>query len=749
MTHNNKNQAHRSLFLLLPAMILLLFSQVALSAIDSWSQYTPNEGGAVQAIAVDPNTADTIYVGTAANGVYKSTDGGATWDHASLGLGFLDVQTIAIDPTNSNRVYVGTNGGGIYRSTTGGIPTPESPIPWSSINTGLINLNVYAITFDPDPTRANFMYAATFGNIFASADRAGTSVTWGRQGVGAGLTYNAFHTLVADPNNFNTFYTGSFSGGVFRTTDGMSSWEQTNFGIPAGTALTTLNVRHLILSSTGNLYAGTQGGGFFIGVPTGPDIHWTAMNNGLANTTINVIVESAADPNILYAASHNNVYRSADAGNTWSAIGSELVGQRIMALDIDHNATTETIYAGTPQGIYKLTEGSTTWEESFNGISALNVTGLAIDAFNSNIQYASILGGGVLKTDNGGGGWSYVNSGIIDLKALTIAVDGSNVYVGTETDGIYKSSNGGLNWIDAEDGLGSPVVSHILDDSSSSDVLYSATSAGINRTSTGGETIGNETGWSAVNGNIAQQPQQHDIRLTALAVDPPNISNRRVYMSTKSSGIFYSEDLSSTNVDPANVNWTNISLGLDNLSIYAIAVDPNNPSTIYAGSRGSGVYKSIDRGASWSTTNTGLAPNAPNNIVHVNSIIVDPDNSNIVYAATENYGVFRSADGGESWIAANTNLSNLKIKSLTRNPTTGILYAATMGSGIYEIEFTQTNAPANEQSLITTDNQDDGGSSGGGIGYLFLFSLTAALLYILITRNSRQRALVKIKAKSN
>ena len=706
MINNNKNFI-RSLLFFYTLVFFLAFSNLAYAALDSWSSRSA-WGGVVQSIAVDPNTADTLYAATASNGIYKSTDGGVNWVHSSDGLDFLDVQVVAVDPLDSNQVLAGTNGGGIYRSTDAGAT-------WTAINTNLINLNVYAIVFDPN--NANNMYAATFGNMYSSTHRAEESVDWTIEGIRTGLDHNAIQTLAAAPGTPELMYLGTHAGGAFASDNSGGAWDSTNIG------LTTLNVKHLTVASSGNLYAGTQGGGFFIGTPTTPTvITWTASNSGLTlDATINSIVESANDTNILYVASHNNVYRSADAGANWSAVGTELSGVQVLSLAIDYNtAPNETIYAGTTQGVYKLTEGSTTWTQVNSGITALKVTKIVIDPNDTTLHYAATQGSGILRSNDSGTTWSHSNNGLGDLNIHSIALDGSNIFIGSESSGAYRSLDGGNTWATVNNGLGSNFISHIADDSSSSDVLYAGTPSGMNITSNGGAL------WQEINGDITDN---HDLKVQSLAIDPASATNRRIYISTQSSGIFYSL--------ASSIAWTNISLGLDNEFIYSIAIDPNNTDTLYAGTRGSGVYKSVDRGASWAAVNTGIRA-TNDDIIHINTLVIDPNNSNVIYAGTETRGVYRSTNGGSSWVQNNTALNNLSINTLTIEPTASTVFAGTNGSGIVEIDFSSSSNTAAPQTFQSDNASDNNGGSGSN-DYLLLFVISMLTLIHLLQHHVRTR----------
>ena len=84
-------------------------------------------------------------------------------------------------------------------------------------------------------------------------------------------------------------------------------------------------------------------------------------------------------------------------------------------------------------------------------------------------------------------------------------------------------------------------------------------------------------------------------------------------------------------------------LGPDGGRPVALAVDPADPQTVYAGSWGTGMYKSEDAGASWVQINNGLGN------MYINSLAIDPVNPQVLYAGTYHDQVYKSVDGGESW----------------------------------------------------------------------------------------------------
>jgi photosystem II stability/assembly factor-like uncharacterized protein len=129
--------------------------------------------------------------------------------------------------------------------------------------------------------------------------------------------------------------------------------------------------------------------------------------------------------------------------------------------------------------------------------------------------------------------------------------------------------------------------------------------------------------------------------------------------------------------------WSAVNVGLtDALGgpefVTALAVDPQTPTTLYAGTDSGGVFKSIDAGGHWSAVNTGLTGG------YICTLAIDPQTPTTLYAGTEG-GVFKSADGGGTWTAVNTGLTNLNVRSLAVDPRTPItLYAGTGGGGVFK-----------------------------------------------------------------
>jgi hypothetical protein len=121
------------------------------------------------------------------------------------------------------------------------------------------------------------------------------------------------------------------------------------------------------------------------------------------------------------------------------------------------------------------------------------------------------------------------------------------------------------------------------------------------------------------------------------------------------------------------------------LAVGLLAVDPQNSSTVYAcGSVG--VLKSVDGGATWNAMNSGL-PWVPAQWDTITALVIDPQNSNNVYVAITGR-VFRSTDGAAHWSEVNTGLTVTSVNTLALDPKDPrTVYAGTLGGGIFAITF--------------------------------------------------------------
>ena len=206
---------------------------------ETWDRYEAG-GGSVHALAVDPARPSTLYAGSG-EGLYSSSDGGSTWSFASCcgrgPAGSAAVLAVAADPRRYCTIYAG-GANGLYKSEDCGRSWSQRG-PAETVHGLLI-----------DPATAGNLYAATAGGLFRSQD-GGNTWSSANRGIAAGPVY----ALALDLRT-PAVYAGTDSGGMFRSTDGGTNWQQLDTG------LDNMAIRALAVNPvTSSVYAAGFDGG--------------------------------------------------------------------------------------------------------------------------------------------------------------------------------------------------------------------------------------------------------------------------------------------------------------------------------------------------------------------------------------------------------------------------------------------------------------------------------------------------------
>jgi ligand-binding sensor domain-containing protein len=243
------------------------------------------------------------------------------------------------------------------------------------------------------------------------------------------------------------------------------------------------------------------------------------------------------------------------------------------------------------------------------------------------------------------------------------------IYAGT-SEGVFRITQGQSSWSLFSDGLTNTDVRALaIDQTTATSSIYAGTSGGIFKTPSEG-------------GNWSQFVAEKIIY--ALVIAPQN--SDMLYASVFYPGTF---GCTISKITDGGSSWTDITQ-IERKEVFSLASDPQTPATLYAGTSG-GVYKSINSGATWN--NSGLT----GNIVY--GLVIDQ--AGIIYAGTDGSGVFKSMDGGKSWYEINTGLTNKKVKALAIVQTKPItLYAATEGGSIFNITLPAVLGDVNDDGNV-------------------------------------------------
>ena len=421
--------------------------------------------------------------------------------------------------------------------------------------------------------------------IAASDDPTEASMQYAMDWRITGPTGGDVRALVVDPNDPSRFYFGTLDGQIYTSTDGGQTWRLLhNFNRPK------LFMDHIEVDPRDSrvLYVAAhrhkEPGGFFKSTDGGRT--WRESPE-LREEALHSLTQSSRNPDMLIAGTNRGIYRSMDAGETWTKLRTE----------------------STP--------------------GLINVESLAIDPRDPNVVYA---GTWYLpyKTTDGGQTWSIIKNGIIDdsdIFAIDIDPRDANHVIASACSGIYETKNAGANWRKVQ---GIPSQSRrtraILQHPSVPGLVFAGTTEGFWRSANGGES------WMLTTSK--------QLEINSITVHPSRPND--IYIATNNYGVMVSRDAGKT-FAPTNG-------GYSGRFANSIVPDRERPGRIYATTintttGGGFFFISDDGGATW----TPSMRNMSNRLISY-SILQDERDGNIIYLAT-NYGIYRSTDRGASWAA--------------------------------------------------------------------------------------------------
>ncbi len=321
------------------------------------------------------------------------------------------------------------------------------------------------------------------------------------------------------------------------------------------------------------------------------------------------------------------------------------------------------------------------------GLTSGRVSALAVDPRNSNVVYLGGAQGGVWKTTDGGQTWTPLTDTQASLAVGSIALDPSNpvvVYVGTGEEnfsgdsyygaGILKSTDAGATWTQIPGPFAGPFSATSIPSAAHiGDLAVHPTNGQIILAAVGNVLPGTKRGvYRSVDGGQTwtQTLNTSGASVTGVVFDPTNGNNAFAVAILR--GFYKSTDAGQT-WNLANGTGSNV-LPSTNVGRIALAIDPSNPTTLYAGIANQtdstllGLFKTTDAGNNWTqltTTPPYCAPTGGNAQCNYDNVVrVDPVNSNVIYVGGSGRGVgvgvlltstlFRSLDGGTKWLDIST-----------------------------------------------------------------------------------------------
>jgi|GEM_PF-6943752 len=335
-----------------------------------WYQTGGTAGLQITNLIVDPSNSSVLYAGTFGSGVYKSSDGGASWLPINTGLQLgLDTYILSMDSLDTDTLYVGTVGDGILKSINGGTS-------WNPINNGLTNLRVHMAPA-VDPTDSSILYVGTEGPKFFKSTNGG-----------AGWTESTLPSagdevceVAVDPSNSSTIYAGMHfdegyhDGGVYKSIDAGQSWIPINNGLPDITSSES-SVAFLTFDPTDSqtLYVTTEGGGVFKSLDGGQN--WSSSNSGITTGITYGLAINPVNPEIIYVGTGGDgVFLSPNGGTNWYPVTTTGLTDLIAGIALDPS-NPSILYAGTfGDGVFKSIAGDYAGDADVDGIDLAKFLG--------------------------------------------------------------------------------------------------------------------------------------------------------------------------------------------------------------------------------------------------------------------------------------------------------------------------------------------------------------------------------------
>ena len=675
----------------------------------TWTWLGPgNIGGRIRSIAMNPANTSVWLAGSAGGGIWKTTDAGASWNPLNDFMANLAVTSLVMQPGNPSTIYAGTGegfnnvdaiqGAGIFKSTDGGATWNQLS---STAGKNFLYVNRLAISTD-----GKVLLAATLLGIFKSTDGGATFAMTSSTSDNIGFLDVAFH-----PTDSNKAVASGY-GPTRYSTDGGSTWNIANWPTQfsrvemAYAPSAPATVYAVADVASGTLYKSTDGGANFTPVSTPGhlgDQGWYANAMWVDPTNANNIVVGGLD-----------LWRSANGGASWGKISDWTLSPK--SAHADHHAivsapnfngsTVKTVIFGNDGGLYSTADvyqvGSDSshmsgWTVQNHNLGATQFYGAAMNSSGTILAGAQDNGilrytpsGGVQNytkmTGGAGGGPGPGDGGYVavdpadpnffygeayDLQ-LVRSADGGQSMDRTIYNGIADANNRNINFI-------SPFI---LDPNNSNTMLA------------GGFQL-----WRSKNVKTGMPPLWTSIKPATGSVRGINAISAIAVAAGSSDLCYVGQDngalYKSTNCTNTTPGWTRVDGAWPPRMILRVTIDSSNSNRVYAtlgGYSNDNLWKSGDGGATWaSASGSGVSalPAAP-----IRDLAIAPTNSSELYAATE-VGIFASEDQGITWSVPQDGPANVAVEQLIWSGSN--LIAVTHGRGL----FSATPNTASCQSVAT------------------------------------------------
>jgi uncharacterized cupin superfamily protein len=472
--------------------------------------------------------------------------------------------------------------------------------------------------------------------------------------------------LAIDPTNTQVIYAGAVEGGVWKTTNGGTTW------IPLTDSQVSLATGSIAIDPQNHntIYVGTGEANFSIDSYYGAGVlkstdggaTWTlsqgpfGFNDACSNASIGAIAVQPSNSNVVLAGTeYCGLWRSTNGGVTWSQPAT--VPNNIAANSIIFDPSTPTtvygsfgyIFGGGTPGVYKSTNSGATWAlMNGSGSTILPAGGreiLALAASSSSTLYVGIqdpvnLGNllGMWKSTDGANTWTQLTNAPnycigqcwYDMPLAVSPVNPNVIYTGGgNSTPIFVSLDGGNTWTE-QDHFELHVDEHAFAFTPDGSTLYCAGDGGVWETT---NPTGATVTWSGLNTTFATAEFY-----PGLSINPSNVNNT-----------FGGTQDNDTEEYTGSPEWNVVTCGDGG----ATAIDFVNPLNVYANCIQLSLLKSTDGGMTFNTMQNGFG-NDPT--AWTPPLVMDPENSTTLYFGTNH--AYQTTNGAALWTEISPDLTN-------------------------------------------------------------------------------------------
>lgn len=635
----------------------------------------PQNGGGtgrVNCIRFHPTNSNTVYIGSAAGGVWKTTNGGLTWTSNTDFLDALSVADIAINPRYPDSVFVATGDGYGYEVgqdfwggtySAGVMVSPDGGQTWNTTGLGYSQTQssiIQRILINPsDP---DILLAATRTAIFRSTDAGASWVS---------VKTGHYYDMEFKPGDPNTVYASSTSN-IIKSVNMGATW--TTAGSVAGGGRVSIAVTDdnpqvvYALGENGNFYKSTNGATSFqqLSSPSG-----VANFYGYYDA---VLACSPLDENKVFVAGMN-IAMTANGGSSWNTVGTNIhVDNHALEFMPGNN---NVIWCGNDGSIYSSTNSGASWTDLGNSIGIKQYYRMGCSTLT---PYKLVAG----AQDNGtdrlvGTTWRKI-MGADGMECLIDRTNDQVIYASWQYGHLEKSTNGGTSFNDITPSSGD-WTTPLVQDPLVANTIVGGWEDVYRSTNAGGS-------WTPISSNLFSSSGN----VIALAMTEAN------------NNVIYAAAIGKICRTGNNgTSWTNITSGLpvSTAGITYIAVSNTDENKVWVTltgyASGEKVYYSSNGGSTW-TNYSGTLPNIP-----VNCIVYQNNSQDAVYIGTD-FGVYYRDASMSDWIPFNTGLPNVIVYELEINYSIEKIRAATFGRSIWESDLNTTSGFALDAGVMSIQN---------------------------------------------